>query len=151
MNQSIQQYHLDTECQLFRQNRQQFQQTQKQLQQTLDIGTQKERKDVETAIQKLNQKTQMIMKTNQFQQQKKELDQLSNRINLSLDRAYTVFKEARKQILEDNSLGQQQKARKIQLLSDKIGEKLFSPQEIQAFKKMVFVMLPPQSLSIKPL
>ena len=151
MNKSIQQYHLDTECQLFRQNRQKFQQTQKQLQQTLDIGTQKERKDVETAIQKLNQKTQTIMKTNQFQQQKKELDQLSNRINLSLDRAYSVFKEARKQILLDNRLGQQQKAQKIQLLSDKIGEKLFSPQEIQAFKKMVFVMLPPQSLSIKPL
>ena len=131
----------------FRRSKQDFQQSQKKIMETIQRNTQQEVKQVEQAINNLNQKVDLIMKTPEMKQEQTKMKQSKKLMFLSLQTALKAFQEGESAIQQRTDLSEAQKNHYIKELHQKLLEKLYTPDEINQFKQMLantVVIMPKQ-------
>ena len=127
---------LNNNCEIFRDNQIQFKKSKDLIIKVIKDNTQDEVKQVELAVDKLNNKIKTVLDRPEIKQENDKLEKYHKLMNISLKRAMEVFDEGVKQIKEDNKLTEGEKERYIKLMHEKLMSKLYSPQEIQAFQNM---------------
>ena len=98
----------------------------------INENTQHEKQQLEQAVKNYNEKVKSIMKN-----KKSEIDKINNyhtQMNDTLTQTYEAFNDATIQILQNDSLSNDQKEKKIQQISDYIMQNLYTEEEIKQFK-----------------
>lgn len=136
MSQQLVSRNFDQHCQMFRQNRQQVQESQEFIQNTVEQNTTHEMNDVKQAVDRLNRKVDAIMKTPQVQQETKKIEAASQQMEITAKKAIEAFELGKKTILARTDLSPQQKSAYTEAMYKKILAKLYSPEEIAQFEQM---------------
>jgi len=129
----------------FKKSKQEFQASQRRIMETVERNTKKEVQLVEHAINNLNQKVDLIMKTPHMQQEENKMKQSKKLMFLSLQNALKAFEEGSASINQRKDLSPSDKQKYQQALHEKLLEKLYTPEEIDKFKKMfsnIVVVMP---------
>jgi uncharacterized membrane-anchored protein YjiN (DUF445 family) len=114
---------------------------------TLEDGTKKERKDVEDAMKKLEDKIKVIMNDSTIKEQKKIIENGAKERQRIMTVTGQKFFAEREAIMKDASLSQGQKQEKISKIFQKLQETFLTDEEKKFFKKMVhdnLVVIMPQ-------
>ena len=127
----------------FKENKEHSKQLSHKLTNYVEENTIKEKRELEMAINKYNNKVKSIMddKKNDIS----KLNDYNKQISDTLSNTYKAFHEASGAILNNTKLNDIQKEKKIQEISDYIMDNLYTKEEIEEFKKMAnnFVILLP--------
>lgn len=114
----------------------------------IEENTQLEKQQLEQAVKNYNEKVRSVM-TNK----KTQIDQIENyhsQMNDTLTQTYEAFNQATIQILQNDSLSNEQKERKIQQISEYIMQNLYTQEEIDRFKifaEQFEILLPGKNFS----
>jgi hypothetical protein len=120
----------------FKRNKQEYQASQRRIMETIQRNTRHEVKQVEQAINNLNQKVDVIMKTPEMKKEESSMKQSQKMMFLSLQTALKAFKEGSDAIDQRTDLPPADKQKYQTALHEKLLEKLYTPEEIDKFKKM---------------
>ena len=136
------------QCEIYKDSRLQLKKSENQIMTTIQENTKEEVKQVEKAIEQLNQKVDSIMASPAIKQVVKKAEKYQNIMKISLKNAKETFQEGLGQINKNPNLSETEKQKYRQAMYDKLMAKLYSPQEIQAFQNMfsnVVMVVPPDN------
>jgi hypothetical protein len=122
----------------FRNNRQQYNQIQKDLGNYIETNIVEEKKALESAMKNYNTKVESLLKNKEDDTQ--VMKQLGQQINDTLTETYEAFAEASDNILK-SELSIEEKETKIQELSEYILNNLYTKEEVDQFQKMINEMV----------
>ena len=127
----------DLNCVKFRESKEMIKKSENFIINTIKSNTTKEVETLNNAIKQLNNKVEMIMKTPQVVKEKEKIEEGEKVLKLTLKHAMEIFEDAKNKILEDTKLTDVQKKLYLEKLQIKLMEKLYSPEEIAQFKKIL--------------
>lgn len=116
-------------------------QKQDQIQKYVQDHTKDELAAVKAAMAKYQDKMQTVLKDKEFSKLQTEAESYGNQVNKHLESATRIFEQERKRILEDRTKNEQEKERLVEEVYRYILEKLYSREEIKAFKQNVVLMM----------
>ena len=122
----------------FRNNRQQFNQIQKELGNYIETNVVEEKKALETAMNNYNTKVESLLKNKE--DETKVMKELGQQINDTLMETYEAFAEASDNILKSD-LSIEEKEANIKEISDYILNNLYTQEEVEQFQKMINDMI----------
>jgi hypothetical protein len=113
----------------------------KKAQEYIDDETINEKKELDKAIEKYNDKMSSIVKSNKYKNFEKEALEYSKEMNHNLVKAKDSFFKIKKDILKRTEWDTDKKNKKIQELYDYILNKLYTKEEVEQFKKMINMIM----------
>ena len=128
---------LNKEAQIYKENKEQLQSLTKNMQESLVTNTKKEMEEVQQAINRLNQKIETLMNTEDIQQQKQQIDKCHNRMSLSIDLAAKAFFKIRNLIYSKENLAIDKKKEYEKKIYEKIISKFLTKEEIEEFERLI--------------
>ena len=136
-NQLVDLNSLDREGQLYRNSKQNIEQTSKLIDKTVKDNTKKEVEDVQLAIKKLNEKVEKIMETNFIKEKQKSIQDSQNQMNESIKKATEVFFKVRDIIINKEGISEEKKQGYIKKLYETIIDKFMTKEERLFFERLV--------------
>lgn len=129
---------LNKEAEIYKQNKSQLQALSKNMQDTLVNNTKKEMDEVQQAINRLNQKIESVMNSEEIKGQKQAIEQCHKRMSLSIDLAAKVFFKIRNLIYEKENIDIEKKKEYEKKLYEKIISKFLTKEEIEEFERLIY-------------
>jgi hypothetical protein len=106
----------------------------------LDKNTKNEKKQLDEAYKKYNQKVDQVLKSNEYKSIENNAKNYSQEISKNLLKAKNEFIKIKEQVDKQN-WNDQKKKKKLKELSDYIISKLYSKEEVEIFQKMMGKMV----------
>ena len=103
----------------------------------VDDNTKKEKKDLEDAMKKYNDKVKEITGSDKFKKLEKETIEHSEEMNKQMLIAKNAFMKVREDIMKKEDISDRKKNKKINELFHKILTKFYSQEEMDQFKNAV--------------
>ena len=132
--------------QQFRTNRQQYKQMSNQIQTYVKDNTVDEKKAIEEAIEKYNNKIQSILKDKE--DDIKVIEHYNESMQETLKETYDAFNKGVEYIMKDEEMSEEDKMEKIKEMSEYIMTNLYTKEEMEEFKKFAnnFVVIVPNNI-----
>ena len=127
---------LDREAALYRNSKQQAEQSTNTIMTTVENNTKQEVDAVNQAIKNLNQKVEQILNTEQMKIEQNKIESSQKQMNNSIKTATETFFKVRK-IIRDKKLSPEQTIEYEKKLYKKIIEKFLTQEEIAEFEKII--------------
>ena len=128
---------LNKEAEIYKQNKSNLQSLSKNMQETLVSNTKKEMDEVQQAINRLNQKIESLMDSDEIKDQKKAMEQCHKRMSLSIDLAAKAFFKIRNLIYEKENIDIEKKKVYEKKIYEKIISKFLTKEEIEEFERLI--------------
>lgn len=127
----------------FRQQKQESRQLEVKVRDYIEENTEKEKKDLEEAMSKYNDKIKEVMRNKQSDID--QINQYNQEMSDTLQQTFTAFNEAVDKIIDSQKMDEETKESKIQEISEYIMNNLYTEEEVQQFKEYAnqFVILLP--------
>lgn len=114
----------------------------KKMNKLLNDGTQKERENVDKAVDALNKKAKQIMSEESFKKLSKDSGihdaQMTKHLNMVTD----YFFAKQEKIMADATLSEKEKLKQFRSTYDHVVSKLYTPEEIREFKNRIVMIHP---------
>lgn len=136
-NQLVDLNSLDREGQLYRNSKQNIEETSKLIDKTVKDNTKKEVEDVQLAIKKLNEKVEKIMETTFIKEKQKSIQDSQKQMNESIKKATEVFFKVREIIVTKEGISEEKKQGYIKKLYETIIDKFMTKEERLFFERLV--------------
>ena len=121
----------------FKQAKDKYSKKGKELSKIVDDNTKDEKKELEDAFKKYNEKVKKITGSDNFKQLEKETLEHSNEMSKQMLIARNAFMKVREDIMKREDLSDKKKNKKINELFHKILIKFYSTEEMDEFKNVV--------------
>tara|TARA_A100001015_G_scaffold316993_1_gene432704 strand:+ start:119 stop:613 length:495 start_codon:yes stop_codon:yes gene_type:complete len=132
----------------FRSARNKYLETERKLQNVVDLSTKTEKAELEKAVKKYNDKVKNIIENSEFKKLQQEAESYSKEVSKNLIKAKDEFIKIQNEIMKQD-WADEKKQKKIRELYDVILSKLYSKEDIDNFKKsmgnMVVMVMPTSS------
>jgi len=138
----------NVQCNNFKQFNSQLKNNHKILVKTIESYTVYEQLEVDKAINKLNQKIQLIMNNKKMKEFQNINNKLQKTMYTSLQKVVIIFEKFRKKTIERKDLTSDEKMKIIKMGFEKLQKKLFTESEINEFKnqfKNILMTVPKRS------
>ena len=136
------------QCNNFKQYNSKLKDNHKILVKTIESYTVQEQLEVNKAINKLNQKIQIIMDNKKMKEFQNINNELQKTMYTSLQKVVVIFEKFRKKTIERKDLTSDEKMKIIKMAFEKLQKKLFTEAEISEFKnqfKNIVMTVPKRS------
>jgi small-conductance mechanosensitive channel len=128
---------LNKEAEIYKQNKSHLQSLSKNMQDTLVNNTKQEMDEVQQAINRLNQKIETLMNSDEIKGQKQAIESCHKRMSLSIDLAAKTFFKIRNLIYEKKNLDIEKKKEYEKKVYEKIISKFLTKEEIEEFERLI--------------
>ena len=119
--------------------RNEYKKREKKAQEYLDNETKNEKKELDEALKKYNQKMSKVIKSEKFKKIENEAIEFSKEMNKNLVKAKNTFFKIRDDIYKKD-WDAKKKQKKVEELYEYILNKLYSKEEINEFKKLTNII-----------
>ena len=130
----------------FQSARNKYLETEKKIHKIVEDSTKNEKNDLEKAVKKYNEKVKGVLEQSNYKKLEQEAAGYSKEVSKNLLKAKNAFVKFQKEIMQRNDLSDDQKQKKMTELYEVILNKLYSKEDMEAFKKsmgnMVVMMMP---------
>lgn len=113
----------------------------KKAQEYIDDETKNEKKELDKALKRYNDKMTSVVKSNKFQKIEKEAEKYSKEMSKNLLKAKDTFFKIKEDIFKRKDWNSKKKNKKVQELYDYILNKLYTKEEVEQFKKMMSMIM----------
>ena len=101
----------------------------------------REKKELDKALKRYNDKMTSVVKSNKFQKIEKEAEKYSKEMSKNLLKAKDTFFKIKEDIFKRKDWNSKKKNKKVQELYDYILNKLYTKEEVEQFKKMMSMIM----------
>lgn len=129
--------YLDREAQLYKSSKKTLIDTSEELKSAVENNTKKEVEEVESAIKRLNQKVEAIMKTEYVQERQKRIEEAQKQMMKSIKEASNTFFQVREVIRGKENLNDEEKRQYEDKLFHKILDKFMTKEEKELFTRII--------------
>lgn len=129
--------YLDREAQLYKSSKKTLIDTSEELKSAVENNTKKEVEEVESAIKRLNQKVEAIMKTEYVQERQKRIEEAQKQMMKSIKEASNTFFQVREVIRGKENLSDEEKRQYEDKLFNKILDKFMTKEEKELFTRII--------------
>lgn len=120
----------------FKQARKEYLKLEKEVRQYIDNETKDEKKELDLALKKYNDKMQKITSSEKYKKLEEKAVDCSQEMSKNLIKAKNSFLKVKEDILKKN-WSDEKKNKKIQELFEYVLTKLYSKEEVETFKRMM--------------
>ena len=136
-NQLVNLNSLDRAATLYKSSSSTLKENSKIIKNTIDEHTKEEVKQIQEAINRLNQKVEKLMETDYIKDKKAKIVEAQKNMMNSIKEASKTFFQVRDIILQKNHLSKEEKEQYIDKLFHKILDKFLSKEEKELFMKFI--------------